>query len=1036
MRHALVVSLLLLTALGLAACGGSGSGSKGPAVAQCADGRDNDNDGLVDFPADPGCSSAEDTDETDQPPLAACSDNLDNDDDGLIDFPADPGCEFPADNDETDPVTPAACSDGEDNDADGKIDFPDDPGCDSAADDDETDPASQPACSDGEDNDADGKTDFPADPGCTSATDDDETDPAVLPACGDGVDNDADGKIDFPDDPGCDSAADTDEADAVAATKRTRYAMNNACWALKANGSGNYVVRTADGYVANTRNLATAEPFFLKPTALGKYALYNRNRQLMSASGSSLGNVASIDADDTAEWTVVGVGDVTSYPPTPAYNIEPTPEQVARWHGFVDPNLEYSAFTLYSALNNRNLVMNGNGTLAAAAPGSSPANESFSFEPTSGCAQYPEAQSNFSGQPFKGAQPNGNVLGHADVHTHISATEFLGGGHWGRPFHKFGVEHALGNCAVQHGSNGQQDLIGGLLGNDTDGHATDGWPTFTDWPSRNNLTHEAIYWKWVERAWAGGLRVIVNDLVDNETLCELQRNAIGDPLRDCNSMTNAGEQAGTMYGMENYIDAQYGGPGKGFFQIVHSPEEGRAVIEDGKIAVVLGIEISNLFNCKLHYSPLRTERPYNESGNGGPLGLLQNSYECTVEEGKPNSILTQMQRIHDWGVRQIISIHEFDNAFGGNGIFDGLILNLGSRENSGGIPSGDLAGITGLLTGNLNPDQVATIVNNLPTTETPTGEWWTTYNCPVENETPGFSGYLWGNTGGSTQELTLAPFCIPMGQDGRAGGVTPCYPANVRQCNARWMTPAGLYTYSKMMELGFLFDWDHMELGMKTQALELAEAQSPVYPFVSTHGTFGGTSVDQAQRMLANGGILYPSNGSSTGFRGDMAETVGIYNTAMAGVAPDQRPLFGFGYGTDTNGLSSQSGPRNNPTRPVTYPFRMFDTPPFTAMQEFNNTTGVIFNQPASADAEGNVKRTWSEDLDGNAHYGMLSDWVQEIVLDGTSSDVRNLFNSAEAYLQTWQRTEASSAAIRSKGLKQPVDPILRAAPPIGDYTP
>lgn len=39
-----------------------------PPPAACADGLDNDGDGLIDYPADPGCTSASDTDETDAPP--------------------------------------------------------------------------------------------------------------------------------------------------------------------------------------------------------------------------------------------------------------------------------------------------------------------------------------------------------------------------------------------------------------------------------------------------------------------------------------------------------------------------------------------------------------------------------------------------------------------------------------------------------------------------------------------------------------------------------------------------------------------------------------------------------------------------------------------------------------------------------------------------------------------------------------------------------------------------------------------------------
>lgn len=59
---------------------------------QCNDGADNDGDGVVDYPADAGCSSATDDDETNGGgggpggnPQPQCSDNKDNDNDGLVD---------------------------------------------------------------------------------------------------------------------------------------------------------------------------------------------------------------------------------------------------------------------------------------------------------------------------------------------------------------------------------------------------------------------------------------------------------------------------------------------------------------------------------------------------------------------------------------------------------------------------------------------------------------------------------------------------------------------------------------------------------------------------------------------------------------------------------------------------------------------------------------------------------------------------------------------------------------------------------------
>ena len=131
---------------------------------------------------------------------AQCSDGVDNDGDGRIDFPNDPGCTGPTDDSEaggddggdTDPGGDrgdAECEDGRDNDGDGRVDFPDDPGCSSRSDDSEAGgagtaggggggggggDAGDTECSDGVDNDGDGRVDFPNDPGCSSASDDSE----------------------------------------------------------------------------------------------------------------------------------------------------------------------------------------------------------------------------------------------------------------------------------------------------------------------------------------------------------------------------------------------------------------------------------------------------------------------------------------------------------------------------------------------------------------------------------------------------------------------------------------------------------------------------------------------------------------------------------------------------------------------------------------------------------------------------------------------------------------------------------------------
>ncbi len=205
--------------------------SGGLCTSQCNDGKDNDNDKAVDFPADFSCESLTDDDEeneksacqkagggpgciddqdntTDYP--VACNNGNDDDGDGAADD-KDFSCSFPFDTDEANPKS--QCQDGIDNDGDGKKDS-NDPGCDDKQDNDEKD---LPQCQDGKDNDNDGASDFPEDFSCSGPLDNDEENPKA--ACQDGADNDGDGKTDQ-DDPGCKSKQDNDETDPPACSDK------------------------------------------------------------------------------------------------------------------------------------------------------------------------------------------------------------------------------------------------------------------------------------------------------------------------------------------------------------------------------------------------------------------------------------------------------------------------------------------------------------------------------------------------------------------------------------------------------------------------------------------------------------------------------------------------------------------------------------------------------------------------------------------------------------------------------------------------
>jgi uncharacterized membrane protein len=154
---------------------------------RCLDGVDDDGDGAIDFPDEPGCAAPlDDSESTD------CDNGEDDDGDGRADM-SDPGCTDALDGSEV--VATSACDDHVDDDRDGLVDFPADPGC--TAPDDATELGE---CQNGIDDDADGLVDLD-DSGCESAID-----PAEFLAteCGNGTDDDGDGRVDA-DDPGCPS---------------------------------------------------------------------------------------------------------------------------------------------------------------------------------------------------------------------------------------------------------------------------------------------------------------------------------------------------------------------------------------------------------------------------------------------------------------------------------------------------------------------------------------------------------------------------------------------------------------------------------------------------------------------------------------------------------------------------------------------------------------------------------------------------------------------------------------------------------------
>ena len=409
-----------------------------------------------------------------------------------------------------------------------------------------------------------------------------------------------------------------------AQSDNARYELANGCYALRSAALGRIVAKTQSGYAASAADVAGGEPFRMQATALGKYLLYGKAGDYLGGGSGSAAQTSGA-ASESTEWRV----DVAD-----------------------------GEFEIVSVASGRKLaVSEPGGQLVVVESAGAGRRARFTFEAAQGCATYPEAGVNATGTPYTGPTPYGEARGFVDAHLHMMAFEFIGGSiRCGRPWHPYGVQYAMVDCP-DHGPGGVGGAAEGVLsyGNPVNPHDTVGWPTFRDWPAYRSLTHEQVYYKGMERAWRGGLRLFVNLLVDNQALCDvypLKRNP-------CNEMNTIRLELQRLREIEDYIDAQSGGPGKGWFRIVKTPFEARRIVNSGKLAVVIGMETSKPFDCDVYNDQPQCDRKI---------------------------IMDWLNELDTAGVRQMELVNKFDNALvgvAGDAGSTGVVTGTGNKYETG-----------------------------------------------------------------------------------------------------------------------------------------------------------------------------------------------------------------------------------------------------------------------------------------------------------------------------------------------------------------
>lgn len=191
------------------------------------------------------------------------------------------------------------------------------------------------------------------------------------------------------------------------------------------------------------------------------------------------------------------------------------------------------------------------------------------------------------------------------------------------------------------------------------------------WPAWDAIAHQQVHTTWLHQAYENGLRLMVMSALNNEAFCGLLPKSNRANGYECGDIENVTRQLNAAIALDN-------DPSASFYQIAYSAADARNIINQNKLAVVLSVEASDIFNI--------------------------------------NS-LARLQSLYNLGVRTLQPLHQFNGALGGVATHDGNIKWLQARRSATTVKrlcqdhggSGNYArcdastGDLSTLTGSLNP---------------------------------------------------------------------------------------------------------------------------------------------------------------------------------------------------------------------------------------------------------------------------------------------------------------------------------------------
>lgn len=471
-----------------------------------------------------------------------------------------------------------------------------------------------------------------------------------------------------------------------------------------------------------------------------------------------------------------------------------------------------------------------------------------------------------------------------------------------------------------------------------------GFPNFDQWPKWNDITHQKMWFEWIKRAHDGGLRVMVALATNNKTLADAMSGGGivgGNPDGPTDDKASADLQLAEL---EAFVKRH-----PDFMEVAYGSADIKRIVQAGKIAVVLGVEIDNIGNF-----------------NTLPMANLPaNAVQVLISD--------EIQRLYNLGARYIFPVHVLDNAFGGTAIYEGG-FNTSNRREAGHYWDIECADVSDNITH--------------------------TYQLGTD---------VLGNILKSTVALVklgIDPFMHPGPPPVCPGGQSN---KSFGHRNARGLTPNGAVAIREMMKRGMIIDIDHMSQKTADETLTIAEQFG--YPVVSGHTGIRGQGGSKAEnsrtpRQMERLSRLHGMFG--LGSDGATANSwAGLYQTAMINMgymnSDPQKANYQFGavsFGTDLNGLVK--GPRPGGGTQVKYgPAFPMST---TMTRSWNYNTEGVAHYGMLTDFLVHVRTA--------AANGYRAAGGTPLGVTGDDLVNNHLFRSANYFWQMWERIEARKAGV------------------------